>query len=356
VFFLKHFYMGIFDGFLVKYGSVMLGYGVLGLPVFGPNAEEYASKVGDDAAMITHDYIRNSSLLINLARAIGRIVTSYKELQKLAGYTALVSELQDVLMDLSSGRYSRHMVTEKALDENMKPGYGDVISDCPNIEFDHVPIVTPNGDLLARDVTFTVTRQQNLMIVGPNGCGKSSLFRILGELWPMWGGTLRKPAFKDLFYIPQKPYLAMGTLRDQVIYPHSRTEMEENKVTDQMLNGLMDQVKLRYLVDNRKSQGGWDAVEDWADVLSGGEKQRIAMARLFYHRPHFAILDECTSAVSVDVEAFMYRHCRELGIALITISHRPSLWKHHDYILKFDGRGTVEFDRMVLNEGLNELP
>jgi ABC-type uncharacterized transport system fused permease/ATPase subunit len=90
VFYRKLFYQGIFDGFLVKYGAVMLGYGVLGLPVFGPNSEEYAAKVGDDAAMITHDYIRNSSLLINLARAIGRIVTSYKELQKLAGYAALL--------------------------------------------------------------------------------------------------------------------------------------------------------------------------------------------------------------------------------------------------------------------------
>jgi len=142
----------------------------------------------------------------------------------------MVAELQEVLADLSSGRYTRQMVTgDKALDDNMKPGYGTVISDSPNIEFDHVPIVTPNGDLLARDVTFTVTRKQNLMIVGPNGCGKSSLVRILGELWPIWGGTLKKPAFKDLFYIPQKPYLAIGTLRDQVIYPHSQAEMDEKK-------------------------------------------------------------------------------------------------------------------------------
>jgi len=263
-----------------------------------------------------------------------------------------------VLSDLSTGRYTRQMVTSnRQLEDNMKPGYGTVISESPNsIEFEHVPIVTPNGDVLAREVSFTVTRKQNLMIVGPNGCGKSSLFRILGELWPIWGGTLKKPAFKDLFYIPQKPYLAIGTLRDQVIYPHSLAEMKEKGVTDDALLSLMDSVKLRYLVENRKNNGGWDAVEDWADVLSGGEKQRVAMARLFYHRPHFAILDECTSAVSVDVEAFMYSHCRELDIALITISHRPSLWKHHDYILKFDGRGKVEFEKMVLPANFNEMP
>jgi len=355
VFYRKLFYQGIFDGFLVKYGAVMLGYAVLGLPVFGPNSEEYAAKVGDDAAMITHDYIRNSSLLINLARAIGRIVTSYKELQKLAGYTAMVAELQDVLSDLSTGKYRRRMVKgDKALDDSLKPGMGTVVSDCDDINFDKVPIVTPNGDLLAPDVTFHITQKQNLMIVGPNGCGKSSLFRILGELWPLWGGTLRKPAFKDLFYIPQKPYMAIGTLRDQVIYPDSVKEMAEKKITDDDLVQLLNSVQLRELIEKRKSSGGWDSIEDWADVLSGGEKQRIAMSRLFYHRPKFAILDECTSAVSVDVEKFMYLHCRKLEISLITISHRPSLWKHHEWILKFDGRGRVDFEKMVLPS--NDIP
>lgn len=109
---------------------------------------------------------------------------------------------------------------------------------------------------------------------------------------------------------------------------------------DEDLTAYLDRVQLSYLQVREK---GLDAIEDWIDVLSGGEKQRIAMARLFYHSPQFAILDECTSAVSVDVEGSMYEYCRKVGITLFTVSHRKSLWTHHEYYLQFDGRGSYEF-------------
>ena len=95
--------MGVLDGILVKYGPTLIGYGVLGLPVFGPGSQEYLKKIGSDPSKITRDYIRNSSLLINLAKAIGRLVISYKEIQQLAGYTSLVGEIKVVLDDLNSG-------------------------------------------------------------------------------------------------------------------------------------------------------------------------------------------------------------------------------------------------------------
>jgi len=126
----------------------------------------------------------------------------------------------------------------------------------------------------------------------------------------------------------------------QIIYPHTRDDMRRLGHSDEDLMHYLDIVQLTYL---EQRENGLDSIEDWIDVLSGGEKQRIAMARLFYHKPQFAILDECTSAVSVDVEGKMYSYCREVGITLFTVSHRKSLWAHHDYYLQFDGRGSYEF-------------
>lgn len=140
--------------------------------------------------------------------------------------------------------------------------------------------------------------------------------------------------------------MTLGSLRDQVIYPDTYDDMLRKGIRDDDLMTYLDIVKLTYI---QERDGQWDAVADWMDVLSGGEKQRIAMARLFYHKPQFAILDECTSAVSVDVEGSMYQYCREVGITLFTVSHRRSLWKHHEFYLHMDGRGHYEFKPIDLD-------
>lgn len=168
-----------------------------------------------------------------MAKAIGRLVVSYKEVQNLAGYTTLIHEMDEVLKDLGAGKYQRVMVTEDPANpgqskQESRPAAqlnsvagGASIERSEKIMFKDVPIYSPNGDELINKMTFEITPGMHLMITGPNGCGKSSLFRILGELWPATAGVVFKPGPDDIFYIPQRPYLPNGTLRDQVIYPDS---------------------------------------------------------------------------------------------------------------------------------------
>lgn len=331
--------IGVVDNYVGKYLATVVGFYAVSLPFFQTN---HAVLSGSTDHRFK-SYYTNGRMLVKLAEAIGRLILAGRELTRLAGFTARVTEIRSVLNDLNNGKYERTMVQDvKAIGY---PGGGKIVAKDNVIRFDYVPLVTPNGDVLIEELTFEVRSGMNVLVCGPNGCGKSSLFRILGELWPVWSGTITKPPRGKLFYIPQRPYMTLGTLRDQIIYPHTKAEMvRRGQMKDEDLQKLLDLVQLGHLLERENSQGqGWDAVADWMDVLSGGEKQRIAMARLFYHKPQFAILDECTSAVSVDVEDSMYSYCRNENITLFTVSHRRSLWKHHDYYLHMDGRGSYEF-------------
>ncbi|EDL82091.1 ATP-binding cassette, sub-family D (ALD), member 3, isoform CRA_c [Rattus norvegicus] len=178
-------------------------------------------------------------------------------------FTARITELMQVLKDLNHGKYERTMVSQQdkgiegAQASPLIPGAGEIINADNIIKFDHVPLATPNGDILIQDLSFEVRSGANVLICGPNGCGKSSLFRVLGEV----------------------------------------------------LKGYLDNVQLGHILER---EGGWDSVQDWMDVLSGGEKQRMAV-----------------------------------GITLFTVSHRKSLWKHHEYYLHMDGRGNYEFKKIT---------
>ncbi|XP_051970498.1 ATP-binding cassette sub-family D member 3 isoform X2 [Xyrauchen texanus] len=333
--------MGMVDSIIAKYFATVVGYLVVSRPFLDLSHPRH---LNSSHAELLEDYYQSGRMLLRMSQALGRIVLAGREMTRLSGFTARITELMRVLKELNSGKYERTMVSqsEKDTSEKLKliPGSGRIINVDNIIKFDHTPLATPNGDVLIRDLCFEVKSGNNVLVCGPNGCGKSSLFRVLGELWPLFGGSLTKPERGKLFYVPQRPYMTLGSLRDQVIYPDTHEDQKKKGISDQVLKEYLDNVQLGLILER---EGSWDMVQDWMDVLSGGEKQRMAMARLFYHKPQFAILDECTSAVSVDVEDYIYSHCRKVGITLFTVSHRKSLWKHHEYYLHMDGRGNYEF-------------
>lgn len=338
----RRFYHGVMEDFVIKYFWGALGLMLCSVPVFFkiPGASAGNTSMGDR----TESFVTNRRMLLMSSDAFGRVMFSYKEITELAGYTSRVSTLLDVIEDVQAGHFEKKLVSSVDTAENaaVLRGRGTVIEG-DDIEFKDVPIVSPNGDVLVRKLSFSVKPGEHLLIVGPNGCGKSSLFRILGGLWPVYGGTVRKPQFEDIFYIPQRPYLSRGSLRQQIIYPDGVREMRDKGVTDADLYRILSVVEIEHIVDR---PGGWDSEAEWTDVLSGGLQQRVAMARLFYHAPKYAILDECTSSVTLEIERVMYEEAKRLGVTLMTVSHRRSLWKYHRNILQFDGQGNYVFTRL----------
>lgn len=367
----RRFYHGIMEDFVIKYFWGALGLMLCSIPVFFrvPNTIAGGSNgVGDR----TEAFVTNRRLLLSSSDAFGRLMFSYKEISQLAGYTSRVSTLLDVIADIQRGHFEKALVSSASIEANaaVLSGRGE-LEEGEDITFTDVPIVSPNGDVLVKALSFHIGRGDHLLIVGPNGCGKSSLFRILGGLWPVYGGKVRKPPSEDIFYIPQRPYLSRGTLRQQIIYPDSLLDMRARGVTDQDLAEILTSLGIESLLHTHPSKAyvaepssaaspsetrisrqissstsGLDTEAEWTDVLSTGNQQRIAAARLFYHRPKYAILDECTSSVTSEVEKIMYDEAKRLGITLMTVSHRRSLWRYHGWILQFDGQGGYVFTRL----------
>ncbi|KUI62107.1 ATP-binding cassette sub-family D member 2 [Cytospora mali] len=337
----RRFYHGFMEDFVIKYFWGALGLLLCSVPVFVKLPGSVTQNTGDR----TEAFVTNRRMLLSASDAFGRIMFSYREIMELAGYTSRVATLLDVMDDIQSGHFEKKLVSSAGIEDNeaVLKGRGKVV-ESKDIEFIDVPIISPNGDVLIKALSFALKQGDHLLVVGPNGCGKSSLFRILGGLWPVYGGTVHKPPFTDIFYIPQRPYLSRGSLRQQITYPDGLRTMRAKGVTDEDLLEILRTLDLENLVS--LYEGGWDAEAEWRDVLSGGLQQRVAMARLFYHRPRYAILDECTSSVTLDTEKVMYDHAKALGITLMTVSHRRSLWKYHSHILQFDGQGKYVFTRL----------
>lgn len=213
--------------------------------------------------------------------------------------------------------------------------------------------ITPNGEakivvqnltlmtpdrlhrVLFEDLSFTLESGQRLLIVGPSGTGKSSALRALAGLWNCGRGSIMRPPLSSMFFLPQRPYCTLGSLREQLVYP---TPLAESGTTDEELLAALELVNLEKLPGR---MGGLHEVKDWATVLSLGEQQRLAFARLIIGEPQLAILDECSSALDVASEDRLYSHLRRSGIGYISVGHRPTLFQYHDVVLRLGLGGLV---------------
>ncbi|MBC8126617.1 MAG: ABC transporter ATP-binding protein/permease [Gloeobacteraceae cyanobacterium ES-bin-144] len=197
-------------------------------------------------------------------------------------------------------------------------------------------VCTPgNGRVLVRELSFELRTHQSLMIMGPSGTGKSSVLRTIAGLWYGGGGSLERPAANQLMFLPQRPYMVEGSLREQLLYPYPGHGVPDDEIHKVVAEVNLSEVFAR--VDD-----DLDRVLDWSNVLSLGEQQRIAFARLFLRKPRFAFLDEATSALDEENQQDLYQKIKCSGIGFISVGHRSTLIHHHDRVLLLERSGAWE--------------
>lgn len=318
----------IFEDFVTKYVWNVVGLVQVAVPLLSKG-----QSAGDSAKY----FITTRRIMVRNGDATERLMVGIKEVHEFAGYTRRVMDMIRVFRE----------------QEQLSKVCRGTVTASDSIVVKDLPIVTPAGDMLIPRMNLRLNPGDRLLILGPNGCGKSSLFRILCGLWPMTEGEISKPEKRsDLYFLPQKPYLVQGTFRDQIIYPLTQAEMAAEGRTDEELLTILGWVLMTPVLE---AHGGLDSVKEWAEVLSGGEKQRVGIARIFFHKPKYAVLDECSSAINVEAEQFIFEKLLQTGVGLITISHRHTLFKFHTKLLTFDGVGGYHFDELLQETQLMDL-
>ncbi|HTM85580.1 MAG TPA: ATP-binding cassette domain-containing protein, partial [Mycobacterium sp.] len=207
-----------------------------------------------------------------------------------------------------------------------------------SVALDAVEVRTPAGDQLIEPLTVHLPVGDTLVITGRSGSGKTTLLRSLAQLWPYASGTLRRPdAANETMFLSQLPYIPLGDLRTVVSYPASAGEIGDAELTD-----VLVKVTLPHLVHRL------DENQDWVKVLSPGEQQRVAFARVLLTKPKAVFLDEATSALDEGLEMTLYRLLRtELpDTILVSVSHRGTVEQHHDQHLELLGGGPWRLGRV----------
>ncbi len=197
----------------------------------------------------------------------------------------------------------------------------------PELTLQDVEVRLPSGALLLEDVDVTIHQGESLLLRGPSGSGKTTLFRVLAGLWPFGRGRIGLPKDARVLFLPQKPYLPIGTLREVLSYPET-----PEHYTDEACREVLEACTLGHLVPRLAESTNWSL------VLSGGEQQRVAFARALLYRPNWLFLDEASSALDEPTERRMYALLAERlpGAAVISVAHRPTVAAFHKRQLTID--------------------
>ena len=185
---------------------------------------------------------------------------------------------------------------------------------------------------LVRNLSLDLDQRSRLLLVGPSGCGKTSLLRMFSGLWSPASGSVASRGFREgVIFVPQKPYVFSGSLREQLQYPDVDLELNQKQMYT-----LLDSVSLSSVHQTLESS---EAFVDWPKVLSVGEQQRIAFARVLLAKAKFVLLDESTSALDIPTERAVYQLLRDAEAGYVSVGHRSSLLPFHDSVLELDREG-----------------